>query len=339
MFQVNKSSSDFWNSLKVTWQQCADLPYKRLATSVAELDGKVYVTTKGKWAYFDPLMYDSNKDRWSTLPALPYVHFSLVSVPDRKQLLAIGGMLINNGVAAITNKVFLWDEEISKWTTPYPNMPTARCHCSSISHGSTVIVAGGVTCWDSWTMTRAVEVLHIKEHNLFTKSHWSVVERLPHTVWNAIPLKVDNQLCIAVGRDNYVSTSICNVVTASIPELLQSSNKNTSSGQVWNKLPDIPYSSWSINCYQGRLVTFGGGHQVEQTGEDKPVWQSVPLIHIYNPDTRTWDCVGEIPHGYLLCRSVHIRENKFVFIGGVTGTHGTRKDYITTCSILTLSPR
>ena len=338
MFQVNKSSSDFWNSLKVTWQQCADLPYKRWATSIAELNGKVYATVmSSKTAYLNPLVYDCSKDQWSTLPALPYAYFSLVTVPDRKQLLAIGGKVTNDGVVEITNKVFLWDEENSKWTTPYPNMPTARCYCSSISHGSTVIVAGGVTCWDPWTMTRAVEVLHIKEHSLFTKSHWSVVEQLPHVVEKAIPLIVDDKLYIAAGHNERVGPSTCNVVTAPLPELLQSSNKNTSSGQVWNKLPDMPYPSYSINHYQDRLITFGGGFQIEQVDKHKPVWQSVPLIHIYNPDTRTWDHVGEIPLGYLLGKSVHIRKNKFLFIGGFTGTHNA-DEMITTCSILTLSP-
>ena len=39
-----------------------------------------------------------------------------------------------------------------------------------------MIVAGGVTCYDPWTMTRAVEVLHIKEYSWFTFSDWSVVE-------------------------------------------------------------------------------------------------------------------------------------------------------------------
>ena len=342
MFQVNKSSSDFWNSLKVTWQQCADLPNKCWATSVAELDGKVYAkVVSSKGAYVNPLVYDSNKDQWSSLPALPYFNFSLLTVPDRKQLLAIGGSINNNnGVDEITNKVFLWDDENMKWTTPYPNMPTARCRCSCISHGSTVIVAGGVIRFNPWTITRAVEVLHIKEHSLFTKSHWSVVEQLPLVMFDAIPLIVDDQLYFASAYCDLVA-STCNVVTASLPELLQSSNKNTSSGQVWNKLPDMPYSSISINHYQGRLITFGGGHKVEQPDEDKPVMESVPLIHMYNPDTRTWDCVGDIPHGYLLGRSVHIRENKFLFIGGLTGIYDLRKDddMITTCSILTLSPR
>ena len=35
----------------------------------------------------DPLMYDANKDQWSSLPALSYARFSLVTIPDSKQLL------------------------------------------------------------------------------------------------------------------------------------------------------------------------------------------------------------------------------------------------------------
>ena len=341
MFQVNKSSSDFWNSLKLTWQQCADLPEKYWAISVAELDGKVYAAVaNSKGGCVTPLMYECNKDQWSWLPDLPYAYFSLVTLPDRKQLLAIGGVVNNNGVIEVTNEVFLWDGESRKWSTLYPNMLTARCRCSSISHGSTVIVAGGVTCIDPWTMTRAVEVLQIKEHSQFTKSLWKELEQLPHVMFDAIPLLVEDKVYFTAGYSDHVA-STCNVVTASLPELLQSSNKNTSSSQVWNKLPDMPYSSISINHYQRQVITFGEGYKVEQPDKDKPVFQSVPLIHMYNPDTRTWDYVGEIPHGYLLGRSVHIRENKLIFIGGLTGTHDLSKDdddMIITCSILTLSP-
>ena len=188
-------------------------------------------------------------------------------------------------------------------------------------------------------MTRAVEVLHIKDRGLFTKSHWSVVEQLPHVVFEPIPLIVDDNLYFTVGYSDLVA-STCNIIAASLTELLQRNNRNTSSGQVWNKLPDMPYSSFSIRYYKGHLITFGEGHKVERSDKDKPVWQSVPLIHIYNPDTRTWDCVGEIPHGYLLARSVHIKENKFLFIGGVTAIYGAAKDddIIRKCSMLTLLP-
>ena len=265
-------------------------------TSAAELDGKVYVTiSDSKYTHAEPLMYNSNNDQWSALPALSYTRFSLVNVRDRKQLLAIGGTMVYK----FSNKVFLWDEVNRKWNTPYPNMPTARCYCSSISHGSAVIVAGGLICLDTCIMTRAVEVLHIKERILFTRSHWSVVEQLPQVVHNAIPLIVNDKLYITVGYDNEYHGITCNTVTASLPELLQSNKKNTSSTRVWNKLPDLPYSSLSFNHYQDYLIAFSGGHCVnEQPNADKPVYQSVPLIHIYNPYTNTWDCVGDIPYEY-----------------------------------------
>ena len=261
-----------------------------------------------------------------------------MTVTEKKQLLAIGGNINNNGVEA-SNKVFLWDEKYNKWLTPYPNMPTARSFSSSISHGLTVIVAGGITCYNTNTLTRSVEVLHINDNNLHD-SYWSVVEQLPHVVYYAIPLIVNDKLYITVGCDVYIGPTTCNVVTASLPELLQSSNNNTSSSQVWSKLPDMPYSSCSINHYQGHLITFTEGRGVERPDEDKPVYELVPLIHIYNPDTKTWDCVGDIPIGYLLGMSVHIRENKILFIGGLTGTHNPNKDddIMTTCSILTLTP-
>ena len=336
IFQVNKSSSDFWNNLKVTWQQCADLPGKYWVTSVAELDGKVYVSgCNSRSGCTNPIVYDSNKDQWYPLPELPCGYFSLVTVTEKKQLLAIGGVINNNGVV---DKVFLWDEKYNKWFTPYPNMPTARKNCSSISHGLSVIVAGGVTCRDPFTMTRSVEILHINDNNLHD-SYWSVVEQLPHVVWNAIPLIVDDKLYIAVGYNTETGSSTCNVVTTSLPELLLSSNNNTSSSQVWSKLPDIPYSSHSINHYQDHLITFTEGQKVERPDEDKPVFELVPLIHIYNPDTKTWDCVGDIPIGYLLGTSVHIRENKILFIGGLTGRHNLSNDddIMTSCSILTLT--
>ena len=342
MFQVNKSSSDFWNSLKLSWHKCADLPSNVFVTSVAELDGKVYVTTVDcRGGYYEPLMYDCNKDQWSSLPELPYARFSLVAVPDKKQLFAIGGVVNNNRVSKISNKVFLWDEVTRKWTTPYPNMPTARCDSSSISHGSAVIVAGGITCWEPWTMTRAVEVLHIREAGWFVKSYWTVVEQLPHLLCDAIPLIVKDELYIAAGYDDENGGNTCNVVTASLPELLQSSNKSyltTSNSQVWYKLADMPYSSLFINHCQDVLMTFSGYHCVEQpklTNTNDLTYQSVPLIHIYNCYTNTWDCVGEMPYEYLIGRSVHVKGNKILFIGGLTGTCCVdRDDIVTTCLVL-----
>ena len=330
----------------MTWEQCADLPEKCWPASVAQLDGMVYVTVNSpKGGYVAPLVYDSSKDRWSTLPNLPCWYFSLVTVTEKKQLLAIGGMMSINGAEEASNKVFLWDEKHKKWLTPYPNMPTARCCSSAISHGLTVIVAGGITSLFPDIITRSVEVLHINDNNL-CDSHWSVVEQLPFATFETVPHIVDDKLYITIGFDDNTDISTCNVITASLPELLQSNNKNTSSSnnQVWSKLPDVPYTSYSINHYQGRLITFTGGYKTEQTDKNFKggiTWKLVSLIHIYNSYTRTWDCVGEVPYRYLFNKSVHLTESKILFIGGAIGPNVSLDsdcDGVTTCVTLTLTP-
>ena len=183
--QVDKGSIDFWNRLRLSWKQCADLPFKCRVTSITELDGSVYVSLSGH-AY--PLKYDSRKDEWSQLSALPLQHFSLVSVPDKKQLLAIGGIADDK----VCSKVFLWDDVFNEWLKCYPDMPTARFYCSCVCQGSMVIVSGGVTHLDSLTLTRAVEVLHIKH----LKSYWIVVEQLPIALYQLVPFIINDVLYI-----------------------------------------------------------------------------------------------------------------------------------------------
>ena len=296
----------------------------------------MYITPYGEdGGYCTPLMYDINRDKWSILPELPYVSYCLVAVPGKNQLLAIGGVVDES----TTNKVFLWDEKSQKWLTPYPNMPTARCHCSGISHGSSVIVAGGVTSYDPLTLTSSVEVLHIKEGGLFSGSYWSVVKQLPYGIANPVALVINDDLYIAGGECGTVNKPhlLSRIATASLPQLLHSNN--TSSVQVWNKLPDMPCVSWSINHYQGHLIAFNGISLVEHPGEEKPVYQLVPQIHLYNPNTRCWDCVGSIDYPYNLGRSVHVKENNILFVGGTIGTHDTRKndDLVTSCVTLTIT--
>ena len=302
---------------------------------MAELDGKVFTAmlTSGS-AYASPFVYSPYKDEWRTLPSLPCVHFGVATINQGKRLLVIGGTMNTKEGVEISNKVFVWDDRLKKWTTPYPNMPTARYCCSCISYGSLVIVAGGITTLNPHNLTRAVEVLCIKDS---TYSYWAVVEKLPFAMYEAVPLIVNNILYLARGYDTYGGSISCSVVAASLPELLQSNNVSTS--QTWKKLPDMPYSSHSISHHQGRLISFSGGHMVEKPNKDKPVYETVPGIYVYNPSTKTWDCVGEIPHGYLLGRSVRVKQNEILFIGGVAGTQNSiSSDFMmTTCSMLTFS--
>lgn len=311
-------------------------------TSIAELNGKVYITVGsdgGGWPC--PLMFDFNTNYWIILPELPTggSHFSLVAVPSRKQLLAIGGINYDNDAVdrEVTSKVFVWDEKYEKWLSPYPNMPTARHSASCTSHGLSVIVAGGITLCNPLTTVRTIEVLHIADTHV-ADSYWCKVESLPHASCDAVPLIFNDNLYIAGGYDE-TNHSTCNIVSASLLKLLQSGNNN-SSGEVWKKLPDMPYCSFAINHYKGHLIAFTGDYLVELPDKDKPVLQVSSSIHIYNPNTRTWDCVGDTPHGYYLGKSVHINDDKIIFVGDLTGSLETLdEEMMTTCTLLTFASK
>ena len=294
------------------------MPEKCHITSITELDGKVYVSAilSDRSA---PYMYDVNKKEWSPLPMLSRSYFVLVAVHSKKHLLAIGGSI--DGASTMSDEIFLWDEKHKQWVIQYPKMPTPRCSVTGICYCSTLIVAGGIKRWKPWTLTRAVEVLRINDASL-PDSQWTTVEQLPHLMYGATPLLCNDTLYISSIPD-YVDLEDNNaftVLTVSVPKLLRSKNTNTVCSSLWSKLPDAPYSSRAIVCYQGRLITFTGLHLVEQPTKKEPVPTLAPQIHIYNPDTVSWDCVGCASCGYSLGKSVCVGENRILFIGGVTGT-------------------
>ena len=328
MYQLNRSSNAFWTNFNHTWQLCPEMPRKCWVTSVTEMDGKVYVAALLS-DEFAPFMYDINKKEWSPMPMLARLYFVLVAVHSKKHLLAIGGLIddLESGADAVCDEIFLWDDNYKQWVIQYPNMPTPRCSVTAICYHSALIVAGGITSWRLWTLTRAVEVLHINDSSL-SDSHWSTVEQLPHVIYAAVPLLCNDTLYISSYLDcDDTHSNTFTLLTASVPKLLMSNNNSsTSSGDsLWNKLPNVPYSSHSMICYQGRLITFTGFRVVEE--QNKTYYKSAPLcklvsmIHIYNPDIMSWDCVDKVSCGYALGRSVLIGENRILFIGGLTGIY------------------
>ena len=320
-------------------QQCAGLLAKCWPTSVTELDGKVYITAEDSSEATYPYVYDLIKGKWSQLPALPFHKCSLVSVPDQKQLLAIGGCKKNKDIVEVSRQVFVWNEDDKNWIVKYPKMCTARFSSSSISHELTVIVAGGVTCYYPWTMTSAVEILSIEKEfsqDEFSqdRTHWTKVEQLPYAVHDAVPLIVHDNLYIAGGFDKH-SHGTRKIVTASLSELQKSGNNDAS---VWKRLPDMPYSSFSINHYQGHLITFTGVSLGEEAAaQDKPIHQ----FHLYNPDTKSWEYTATASEGYIWGRSVHIKDDVIFIVGGTTGTiyRGKDDNLVKTCLTLSFTRR
>ena len=322
MYQFNRSSSTFWSGFNQKWQQFPRIPVKCYVTSVTEVDGKVFVSALvDDPCQFSSFMYDINKKQWSSLTLLSKQYYVLVAVHSKKHLLAVGGSVV--GVGSMSNEVLLWEEQNQQWLMQYPGMPTARCSVTAICYCSAIIVAGGITRFSPWNVTRVVEVLHINDSSL-CDSYWSTVEQLPHGIYAAIPLLCDHTLYISSFIDcEYLHYNTFTLLAVSVPKLLNSnSNNNSSNNTLWNKLPDPPYFSYSMICFQSHLITFTGFYLVE--GQHKYVHMPIseklaPMIHIFNPDTMSWDCVGHVSCEYALGRSVYIGKDSILFMGGLTG--------------------
>ena len=323
--------------MKPNWKKHTHLDEKCWINSVAELDGNVYMTVRTyNGSSTDPYVYNVKEDKFSKLSALPLKHhyFSLVAVHKIKRIMAIGGVIGYE----MSNKVFTLND--NSWSNEeYPDMPTARSRASSISYESSVIVAGGITEAKSLTITKAVEVLKIHDRQ------WYVVDPLPYVVYDAIPLIIGDSVYFGVGYDDYINIngrddSTRNIVKASVSDLLKRNDENMVGKSPWKKLPDMPYSSWSINHYKNRLIAFTGDSLVQPSDKDETVCQNVPLIYIYNPNTFTWDCVDDLSGtiDIYLGRSIHINENTILFMGGIAGKHESYDDIVTACYTLTFEP-
>ena len=98
----------------MTQQHRADLLVKCWPTSVAELNGKVYIIAEDSNGATYPYVYDLITGKWSQLPELPYDKCSLVTVPD--EVLVIGGCKKIKDVVEVSGQVFVWSEDNKKWT-------------------------------------------------------------------------------------------------------------------------------------------------------------------------------------------------------------------------------
>ena len=323
------------------WDQVDDLKDKCMSTSVVELDGKVYAVLENTSARFLNIhVYDSKTNTWASMPPLQYGATSLATIPNKGQLLAIGGIYHpDSNCSNISKKVYLWDKKYETWLTIYPDMLTPRCYCCSVGYKSMVIVAGGTLQYKEHRNTGAVEILMAHDTNP-CESQWCVVRSMPTLMYRyMVPVLIDETLYIACGFRKGLPFSGYNILSAYIPALLKSTNHDIH--PAWNHLPELPYSSFSISHINGHLVAFGG-EQLDMTATRRSDGghrlRSISAIHVYKSVTHEWEQVGEIPHVYSLGCPVHLKENKIMFVGSfIDPSCVTDNDLMTTCSVVTIT--
>ena len=290
--------------LCLQWRKCGRAPCAMSTTSPV-VDGNI--------AYFnsnnsnDVYSYDSEKQKWSSLPQSPRSHCSLAVVSGL--LTAIGGGLGRNA----TNQLLSLTGE-GKWVERFPPMPTKRYGTAAVCSGKSLVVAGG--CGGDHKPLHIVEVMDTETIQWFTASSLPFALR-----YASATICQDRIYLLGYGTSNESRS----VLACSMADLLQSCRLQSLGARLETltlQVTDLPVHSSSCSTLCGQLLAVGGHGENSYT----------TAIHQYNPATNSWEVISHMPTARSKTLVAVLPGNKLMVVGGYTcmsgATFGTSTDIV-----------
>ena len=234
---------------------------------------------------------DLQQDEWTKLPQYSVKFFAMTSFAN--QLVLVGGQDLvtlkpTNQIAVFTS---------GGWTDPYPPMNTARRSSTAISYNSYVIVAGG---WGDQGRTSSVEMLDVP------LLRWYIAESLPKPRTVVKSTAVGNSLYLMGRWDHTGPTKVVHKVD--LNELIAKTVSKQATPILWQVISDTPLKFSAPFNVESSLLAAGG-------------WDDNPSssIHLYQPDTRRWVKVGDLPTAQYHCTCSVLPSGEVIVAGGKTG--------------------
>ena len=265
--------------------------------------------------------YDPASDTWKVLPDVPVTLFSITSLNG--QLVAVGGLDRGSWITIKARTIYAWDGNSWEWTT-LPGNPSllsgvSRPGCGSYRHY--LIVAGG---HGSREYTASVAVLDTKE------GKWYSASPLPETGDVIGAEIVGENLYLLLIQTVFMKTKF--ILTASMQALTTQAKSGENEGSsIWKKLPDIPgYDTTGIFSIGNNMllaITIGEGpFQVikDSISSILPITHISTDIHIFNPYTKQWMKVGELPEAMVGCACTMLPSGRLLVAGGSTVRGGQK---------------
>ena len=234
------------------------------------------------------------QDQWTKLPEYTAKWFAMTSLANR--LVLVGGQDPRNNKR--TNQLAVF--EAGEWTHPYQPMNIARCSSAAVSFNNHIIVAGG---YDDKGRTSSVEVLDVASRR------WYIAQSLPNPRSDLKSTLIGNTLFLMGGWDHTVSSSTKTVHHADLDELIANALSNMDTPTLWQTLQEVPLE-WSAPLSIGRSLLAVGG------ADDR--FNPSSSIHLYQPDTRRWVKVGDLPTGRYYCTCSVLPSGEVIVAGGQT---------------------
>ena len=232
------------------------------------------------------------QDQWTKLPEYTARCFAMTSLAN--QLVLVGGWDLRNNKP--TNQLAVF--ESGEWTHPYPPMNIARGSSTAVSFNNRIIVAGGR---DDKVRISSVEVLDVASRR------WYIAQSLPNPQSGLKSTLIENTLYLMVGVDHTGTTET--VYHVDLNELIAKAHSNLDTPTLWQTLQEAPLM-WSAPLSIGRSLLAVAG------ADDRGNPSS--SIHLYQPDTRRWVKVGDLPTARYYCTCSVLPSGEVIVAGGKT---------------------
>ena len=288
------------------------MPFKLSSyPQVVVIKGKVYfrgahlipsVNSESETDHRTVLVYEPQGDTWNSLPPYIFSWFAMSSLND--QLILVGGHKLSR---AKTDMLGRWDDEVQKWSHPFPPMLKACNSPMVITYKNRwLVVAGG---FDGTNHISVVQIL-----DTYTK-RWYYGTPLPIPISHVSTATIGNTFYLVGGfrRDSKrLVSSSGQAFHVCLPELILQAImqdellSKTSSGRtisIWKSLPSVIADSTAVALNE-HLLAVGGVHG------------SSSDIHLYQHSTRRWLKIGELPTRRSQCACVVLPSGELFVAGG-----------------------
>ena len=196
----------------------------------------------------------------------------------------------------VTNRISVWDSQ--RWTHPYPYMPTPRHSPAVVTYINWLVVAGGS---DGDGYLDSVEIMNT------TNKQWFTATPLPMGCYDMTSAVVGDEWYFMGGSTGSWSTTK-QVFHVSLPAITsQVVSQSTPNPAQWHTLPDTPLYSSAALALHGSLLAVGGCHDRQHCSS---------AIHLYQPGSRQWVKVGDLPTAQSHCSSIQLPSGEILVAGG-----------------------
>ncbi len=271
------------------------------------LNGKVYVGggDADKVNQFIIQVYSPERDGWSRLPECPVKWFAMAVV--NQQLVVVGG---DSRDGRTQSAVLVWDSPSQQWTSPYPNMATARMSAAAVGYQHFLVVAGGDD--GSWLTT--VEIL-----NTSTK-RWYTAAPLPVGCSDLTPALVGDTLYLLGGVSGLYSFNR-QLFSNSLPALVSHATST----------PQAPPPTWEVTDAELKRSTAVSLHNsLLAVGGRDDRGRCSSAVRLYNPQTKRWTKVGDALAALSGCSCAVLSSGELVVLGGRGDDRRSNKVYFGT---------